>query len=981
MSTDDKLGSIVAFEGRGDTISTQLRLLPSSPRVLILPSLQSYVLNEGTGCQTDVRVYVKKIHEAAVARYEAAQAFLQGSTPNSKRLVFMNGGTPSAQALCIQAIMDYEIDGDYSHAELLFNQLVRDGVAGLNNPVRDWRRRNTFDEADQGGIDEDLEDPITRAMRAADALDRQTASLQPSNDLDLTVTTRPRSNSLPLYGYDDNFGDDAPFFVFGARGKDEGGIAANEPKSYSHSPQASRFSVRHYDQSADRICRGVTNLQSPSLRNSFLVSPSCIGESYGLRAAPISPGPERLSPRSDITSIPSTDNVVYGEASLLDMRSSSRASTLSRIKSLDRIYLANPKCQDHHISTATTELARQPDRDVDQVHSRLYRLSHTMSMNSTEFSSDRRSIVGGCRTVVVKNNLPVIKVAPVPLEKKRKPARASYVDRGTDAEKSPEPNETFQPVLPLIEDLVVHIKENVPDPLLNSVICGLRTGHFPVVVHFPTSVADEGNGLVPKIPKHEATANVDYIEGGQGKRQPNTGQCNYLDEYDPFAYEPTWLRRKPLPSLPKLDVQRPPTPVQTPPPLMPDLESKIHDLSINSQQTAITVQNSLRSVLQNHILPENHGHRQFQFPLLPELEGLWKPVFWETETDSTHGSGRRVDQILAFGAQRGVKRDYASAIAGQLEKLGCKHSGMSRSGRLDFRYLLANAMQTYTAQPLTSQTQENPFTNSFLLATLIVPHLETYIALHTEVRFLLLEYPPEHLSTVLALQKLVGVEMMKVAQIFDASSKNMPFTHLRGDSITGPEQGPVGRFGKAFPLNSGSGYDVTVSKANFLLTSNASDAEISTFIGTIAKILSKISNFYVPEELPRKSSPKKSKSPSITGTFSAFPRVSSAPYSPPMSPTLGASLGTAFGGTSTTNPSRAPSIVETVRTTKSTRSKPSRTKSKSKPKAADTRSILTMYVDDSDWDQEDRRIMPLLEKKSDKRKANTHKALKFLGLS
>jgi hypothetical protein len=289
-------------------------------------------------------------------------------------------------------------------------------------------------------------------------------------------------------------------------------------------------------------------------------------------------------------------------------------------------------------------------------------------------------------------------------------------------------------------------------------------------------------------------------------------------------------------------------------------------------------------------------------------------------------------------------------------------------------------MQTYTAQPLTSQTQENPFTNSFLLATLIVPHLETYLALHTEVRFLLLEYPPEHLSTVLALQKLVGVEMMKVAQIVDASNKNMPFTHLRGNSITGPEQGPVGRFGKTFPLNSGSGYDITVSKANFLLTSNASDAEITTFIGTISKILTKISDFYIPEELPRKPSPKKPKTPSITGTFSPFPRVSSAPHSPPMSPTAGATLGATFPGTSA-NLSRAPSIAETVKTVKSTWSKQSRTKSKRKPSTADTRSILTMYVDDSDWDQEDRRIMPLLERKPDGRKANTHKALKFLGLS
>ncbi|KAI1043945.1 hypothetical protein LB505_003443 [Fusarium chuoi] len=81
MSTDNKpLGSVVAFEGHVDTISTQLRLLPTSPHILILPSIQNYISNRDLENRLDVRVYVKKIHEATVARYEAAQAFLHGST-------------------------------------------------------------------------------------------------------------------------------------------------------------------------------------------------------------------------------------------------------------------------------------------------------------------------------------------------------------------------------------------------------------------------------------------------------------------------------------------------------------------------------------------------------------------------------------------------------------------------------------------------------------------------------------------------------------------------------------------------------------------------------------------------------------------------------------------------------------------------------------------------------------------------------------
>ncbi|CAF3483137.1 hypothetical protein SNK03_012703 [Fusarium graminearum] len=976
MSTDNKqLGSIVAFEGHVDTISTQLRLLPSSPQILILPNVQNYIPNEETDHRSDVRLYVKRIHEAAVARHEAARAFLQESTPTNRRLVFMSGGTSSARALCIKAIMDQETEGDANQAESLFHQLTKDGVLGLNNSLRDWRCPTMFDCLNSQGLGDELEDPITRAMRAAEALDRQTASLQPSTEVDLTLTLapRPRSNSLPLYGYNDNFGDNAPFFVFGAQKNEEGGNVAEEAKGYSHPTQPSRFSrfsITHYDRSADRIYRGITHLQSPSFKTSFVASPSCVGESYNLMAGSVSPGLEAMTPRSDVLSILSTDNVVYGEASVLDMRSPSRSSTLSRVKSLDRIYPTTPKYRDLCVPAANLE-PRQSDLDVEHESFETRRTSKAISIN-------RRSHVEVPRTIIVKTNLPVIKMAPVPLEKKRKPARESYVDRGTDAKDMAEPK-AFQPVLSLIEDLVVHFKEDVSDPLLDSVVRGFKTGHFSTFLQSPTSEPDDYNTFVPPTPESQNITSVRCIEDQY--HEPPFHKKLDLGEYDPFAYnQPSWLKRKPLPNLPKVTVERPPTPVRTPPLLVSDMDNKIHDLQVNGQQTAIAVQNSLRSVLQDYFPPETRGYRQFQFPLLPELEGLWKPVFWDIAPNGSQESCHRIDQIFAIGAQRGVKRDYTSAVTGQLEKLGTKHSGMSRSGRLDFRYLLANAMQAYTTQPLANQTKDNPFNNPFLLATLIIPHLETYLALHTEVRYLLLEYPPEHLSAVLALQKLVGIDMMKVAQIIDTSSKNMPFTHLRGNSITGPEQGPVGRFGKTYPPKSCSGHDATVSKANFLLTSTASDAEIATFVATVSKILSGISCFYVPEELPKKHSPKKSKPSSVAGTFSAFPRIPSAPYSPPMSPTVGASVGTAFSDSSAML-SRTPSIAETVKTAKSTRSRPCRSKSNRKTLASDARSILTMYIDDSDWDSEDRRIMPLLEEKPNGHKANTHKALKFLGLS
>lgn len=290
-------------------------------------------------------------------------------------------------------------------------------------------------------------------------------------------------------------------------------------------------------------------------------------------------------------------------------------------------------------------------------------------------------------------------------------------------------------------------------------------------------------------------------------------------------------------------------------------------------------------------------------------------------------------------------------------------------------------MQAFTAQPLTNQTSDNPFNNPYLLATLIVPHLETYLALHSEVRFLVLEYPPEHLSTILALQRLVGVDLMKVAQIVDSESSDMGrFTHIRGASINNKEksQNPLG---KPVGSSAGSAADFTMSKANFLLTSSASDAEIATFIATVRKILMDISQFYTPEEPPQTpSEPKsnlKSKLLSQSGNFSPFPKAG-ATLSPNSSSPTG--IVGVHGLASPAPSTKAASIAETVRTFKTTRT--GRSRRKALP-TADTESAMAFDpAEDSDYDMEERRLMPIFYQQPPKlQKPNSRKALKFLGLA
>jgi hypothetical protein len=292
-------------------------------------------------------------------------------------------------------------------------------------------------------------------------------------------------------------------------------------------------------------------------------------------------------------------------------------------------------------------------------------------------------------------------------------------------------------------------------------------------------------------------------------------------------------------------------------------------------------------------------------------------------------------------------------------------------------------MQAFTAQRLANQTSDNPFNNSFLLATLIVPHLETYLALHTDVRHLLLLYPPEHLATVLALQRLVGVDVMKVAQIVDSESQeDSPFTHIRGASINSKSESRLARS----PFSPRCSSEIDISKANYLLTSTASEKDIATFVSTVWNIdIEEPPMAPAPEQSVEKPSRKK-KPPPLTirkDTRSSLPKVASeSPVSPttvvlplappvppePASPT--ASLG-------------AHSLAETLRTLRSARSKFGQSKSRGKnSQHAETESLSAYdFDDDSDEDIFERRLMPMFMQKHLLPKPNSRKALKFLGLA
>ncbi|KAK2057578.1 hypothetical protein LY76DRAFT_594060 [Colletotrichum caudatum] len=958
-------GALVAFEGPGDLVSTQLRLLPTSTQITLLPSVKEYLEPDNPEEPFEARKFVKRVHDAVSKRREVALAFLKGSTYRRKRLVFMNGGTPSAQTVCIRAISQNVTQGDISKAEAIFNELVKGGAERLaQHPA-------SVGDSFLDTSDDIIEDPITRAMRAADALDRETENLQPSSDIDLTTSiARPRSLSLPLFCFADTYGDTAPFYVFGGLCQDAFTGDEGRPRETSrHHDSTLGLAVTAFDErSGSRF-----NHESYLTVSGPPRSPSCIGETYQRRdvSSPPSPNPSTTlgvaTPRSDVFSIRSTEPIFIEEASLVRMRSSASTHNLRRSKSNGQLTRTGSRYRDTLVRLRNKKgLAEAATADnLENARS----VSGPVLFQDAAQRESKAKIAEGPKTVYVRppgTDHP----GPPPMEElvwHHRRITNRYVDRGTDAKVAGENEDASLPVLPFHEDLVIHFKDENPDPILEYIIKSLKEGACPASVPSGTSrntsLADGDSSApnTPPMPTNEPTTKVST---------PAIAVSG--DEYDPYFYDDNVLARKhPLSAPRSMTVSALPTPAHTPPPTMSESEDKFHDFKAVQGQTAVAVQNSLRSVLNIYFPPSGRGYSQFSFPLLPEMESLWKPIFRDTEMGESLGKdSRRIDLLLAIGAQRGVKKPFVSAVVSQLEKLGSKSNGVCRNGRLDFRYLIANAMQSFTAQPLAKQTHDNPFNNSYFLATLIVPHLETYFAAHSEVRFLLLDYPPDHLATILALQKLIGVDLVKVAQVIDAAAKEpLPFTHARGGSLdfASSSSSVQSKDSKAAaPASSRDG--LAVSKANLLLASTATDAEVATFVSTVRTLLINSSKFYVPE--------KGSKNLGKLRTRNHSP-ITQQTMSPPISPLSIRSRKHIRTASSARSSPRTSSITDNIMV----RRLKSRTGDK-KSGVGDEASLMTVDMEfESDLDLEERRLMPMFLKKNRTRKGNSRKALKFLGLA
>ncbi|KAK6193170.1 inducible alternative oxidase 2 [Pestalotiopsis sp. IQ-011] len=1033
-------GSIIALEGSGDAVSTQLRLLPSSPKILILPPLQQFMGGDGDDSSFDAQSYILRTHEACCTRIEKAHAFLRDSTVDNKRLVFMNGGTASARMNCIASIGKHSQGGDISKAESTFEELVRHGVAGLQKGGH-----NSEDKPDSPTTapppsrktatpKDEYADRMAEAIRAADALYRETASLQPNNDLDLFATNHQRSKSAPIHPKVDDSAETTTLYTFVARD------LADEAIFVPERPSCDTAKVPHGNNLIPQPLNLPTGLEAfkprAILDNSILhqmvdqSSPRWAKKQYRKSYTPSTPAMDDVfSPQSGtFGSLPKTPTVVFGEARLVDVRTSP----------------SSRKSQQH---TRTSTLLSQSDDNSDSdtalsYHRRKLPLrveDHPEPVANTSVMSNRTNLRRPPPLSLDLTTFASVKERGIYVDKGTSPSprlsaiespqidRSSYIDRGVDAADElsllsaavlSDDETTFGAALPLYEDLVIHLDDESDDTPLRRVFADLLSHLYPSTVSgkertteggVATSVSNSNPVIDVKFCNPDSTLSPACSTDDYDHPLFET-HGNYLELLSPGHPRTGKVKNK------KGVVDAPPTPARTPPFSATAPHKSLHEIKANKSTTAIGVQNSLRLILNIYFSPNEPGYKQFIFPLLPELSSMWKPVFREAEEGITKKDNRKIDLILAIGAQKGVQKDFVSAVAASLENLATKPSGVTRSGRLDLKYLIAKAMQSYTCLPLAKQTRDNPFTNPKFLATLMVPHLETYLAAHNETRFLILEYPAEHHATVLALQKLVGTDLLKVTGIVSADSPEAQATSKSPSPIS--RSADLGRPSLSSRYSTRSVAETPlISQANFVLASSATNSEIATLISTIWKILIEISPYYIPEVSPRSASSMEHRlsyinlvNPTASQTTlsnESAPLARARAMVQPQEAPSGVATSEAVNLTPTpTTPKKGTKRSSlSIRSSKSKRLTNSpRTRlqkliasergattavagegvmiSTSPVSSKHNSSYFDVSEDEDGWlYQHERKYVPMFIRKPDIRKGNSRKALKFLGLA
>ncbi|KAL1894518.1 hypothetical protein Sste5346_005753 [Sporothrix stenoceras] len=495
---------------------------------------------------------------------------------------------------------------------------------------------------------------------------------------------------------------------------------------------------------------------------------------------------------------------------------------------------------------------------------------------------------------------------------------SSNVDHGPGTEPVALNNDgipvAFEAVLPLVEDLVIRFDDdgaNVSSPALELAIQRCRElDGAQIITHQAPAINETvlscqaSNGklssfdqktissVLPETPKSSShghsssssTASASLLLGATTAAASAAPAASTFstDDYDPFApHEYNAGSKLPLSiavpisvqpqTAPSIKTPQPLTPAHTPPPQQrPNEDDGLHDgsrfhvLSTAKYQTALALQNGIRSILDALFTDDQEDAEQktvldplttdsptsFLFSCLPGMEGsnLWAPLLsgnraGSKEDGKTATETPATDMVLAIGSQRGVPSSLLTKVTGQLDALSSQPAtGIGRGGRLDIRYLIANAMQTLAAQQVCKYGKS---TGTDVLATLVIAQLDLYLRTYpssslpvSSMRLVLLDYPMELLPVVLAIQQLAGRDMVQVASIIAVEdSKYRTESRRPGfQMLQQPLLSPKHKFSLP-PVIGVAQNQSSFKRANFLLTSAANETDVEAFVASVRKIM------------------------------------------------------------------------------------------------------------------------------------------------
>lgn len=679
-------GKLVALEGETDTISTQLRLLPPSQKILVLPSLLETV-SKPDKHSFKPRAYVREVHEAYTSRIETAWSFLESSTTAHPRLVLMNGGSIGARTACIASICQNLTNGDVEKAEAILNDIVKDGVAGLlahEDEENEYAQSNDANESTAKTVekaDESEEDPTVKAMKAADSLDRETAALQEdeAGDSEVTLVTPVESSSEIKKGAVSEDPEKAIIRATDAVYKDD--IRTTEI-TIPDRKNAMSDGLSTFGGAGSRTPMSVASFLTAPLSQHSHTSAEDEGEGYDT---------DLISPGEDTFSVPPTPRVEYGEACVVDVQATlvkHLAKEVRRTKSMED--LSHGRSKPRVISLPPGKLRHSKSE---------YHLGERPTSASGRIEDpDAPEFVQLPQTTFVRASTTTIRKAQSlvysePSSSQTTPTMRIFVDRGADAwdpdaseEPAPEEAVSYEPVFPALEDLVIHCVNDMPNETLASVFQSYKNVTYPTMP--PPSSTVSGDEC-PQTPTNAAES----LAEPESRETPEPERVEAIteDEFDPYSsghHYPTIKQSIPRSKFARIERDpspEPPSPTVTLPAPVSIVDEKFCEFPILAPSTVIGIQNSLRAFLGARFPAGDNGYSQYYFATAPEADRLWKPVFRIDQNASIGDEGRTIDQIIALGCEDGVKKEFFSQISGQVERLGTKRDGLSRSGKLDLR--------------------------------------------------------------------------------------------------------------------------------------------------------------------------------------------------------------------------------------------------------------------------------------------------------